>query len=172
VIANKTNNEINFTVNNVAVGGVNSGGLEIHAIAVDDIFLNNNIISTTVSNSDLELERDGTGELIIDEISFVSNTIKNNSIGYDGITTAGILVINSTNLGKVKFDGTAGLVVPSGGDSDRPANPPVGDTRWNTDSVILETWDGNQYIAAAGIAATIGSDEFDDLLLEYTLTLG
>ena len=48
--------------------------------------------------------------------------------------------------------------------------PPVGDTRWNTDTVVLETWDGEQYVVSAGTAEAIGEAEFEELLLQYTLT--
>jgi hypothetical protein len=149
------------------VAQITGQGMNINALAVEDIFVNNNTIGTTVSNSNLEFQALGTGEVTIDNISFVGNTIKNNT------TAAGIMSISNTRYGKVKFEGSNGIVVPSGGNADRPpTDPPVGDTRWNTDSIVLETWDGDQYIAAAGIAAAISEDEFNDLLLEYTLALG
>jgi hypothetical protein len=44
--------------------------------------------------------------------------------------------------------------------------------RWNTEIEVLETWDGNTYISAAGNAATISAAEMDDLILEYTLIFG
>ena len=172
VLADKTANQIDFKIDNVSVGSVNSGGLEIHSLDVDDIFFNNNTISTDTSNSNLELVTNGIGEIVIDDVSFINNFIKNNSSEYDGSSSAGILSINSTGFGKVKFDNTYGIVIPSGGDSERPTNPPTGDTRWNTDSMVLETWDGNQYIVAAGVAEAISAQEFDELLLELTLTLG
>ena len=233
-------------------------------IEVDDVSIDANTIRTNVSNSNLELQAGGTGEFVVDDISFKDNTIKNNT------ASKGILTFSNTGLGKVKFDGTNGVVVPSGqiheqpiysdrflvtniisvgtttvielnsahgldtgdsvfisqvesstddalenlntDDSSSPGNhgvvsapsatrlelavdttgaiignyvsgtgylvgrlshePPVGDTRWNTESVILETWDGEQYITSAGSFTAITPAEFDDLLLEYTLALG
>ena len=233
-------------------------------IEVDDVSIDANTIRTNVSNSNLELQAGGTGEFVVDDISFKDNTIKNNT------ASKGILTFSNTGLGKVKFNGTNGVVVPSGqiheqpiysdrfsvtniisvgtttvielnsahgldtgdsvfisqvesstddalenlntDDSSSPGNhgvvsapsatrlelavdttgaiignyvsgtgylvgrlshePPVGDTRWNTESVILETWDGEQYITSAGSFTAITPAEFDDLLLEYTLALG
>ena len=133
-------------------------------ISVDDISINTATISTTVSNSNLDFLTSGTGEIVIDDISYKDNLIKNNVSEYN---------INVTRYGKVKFDNTYGVVVPFGTDGERPVeDPPVGDTRWNTTSEILETWDGETYIAAAGIAAAISEEEFNDILLEYTLALG
>jgi hypothetical protein len=37
---------------------------------------------------------------------------------------------------------------------------------------LLETWDGATYVTSAGVAAAITAEEFDDLLLEFTLIFG
>jgi len=149
------------------VAQVTGNGLFLNRLDVEDISIENNIISTVVSNANLELTPQGTGEIVVDNIAIKDNKIKNNT------ASAGILSISNVGYGKVKFEGPNGIVVPSGTDAERPpTDPPVGDTRWNTDSVVLETWDGDQYIAAAGIAAAISEDEYNDLLLEYTLALG
>jgi cytoskeletal protein CcmA (bactofilin family) len=163
VTAHPTNNTILFEVDETQVGYVDNTGLTIHGLQVDDISVDSNIISTTVSNSDLELRSPGTGELVIDNTSIIDNSIKNNSAA---------LVLANTGFGKVKINNTFGLVFPHGSTADRAPSPEIGDTRWNTDIEILETWDGNQYITAAGTSATISESEFNDLLLEYTLIFG
>jgi hypothetical protein len=164
VLAHPTNNTIGLTVNTLAVGSVAAAGLTLHGLQVDDVLLNSNTITTTVSNSDLDLQTDGTGELVIDNISFVGNNIKN-----DGNN----LIFYSTGFGRYKIGGTYGTVVPSGTNGERPvADPPIGDTRWNTTAELLETWDGNQYISAAGVSSAISEAEYNDLLLEYTLIFG
>lgn len=164
VLAHPTNNIISLTVNTVNVGTVAASGLTIHALQVEDIFIDNNSIITNVSNSSLEFKPDGSGEIVLDNISFVDNFIKN-----DGSN----IIFQNIGFGKVKFDGTKGIAVPYGTTAERPISPPqTGDTRWNTDTQLLETWDGNQYIAAGGIASAISREEFDDLLLEYTLIFG
>lgn len=164
VLAHPTNNTINFTVNNVAVGSIAAAGITLHGLSVDDISINSNTIQTTVSNSDLELRTDGTGELVIDDISFVDNEIKNGGNN---------LIFYSTDFGHYKIGGTYGTVVPSGNNNtDRPVSPPLGDTRWNTTDEILETWDGSQYISAAGTSTAISEEDFNNLLFEYTLIFG
>jgi len=238
--------------------------LVANRIDVDDIRINSNVITTTLSNSNLEFVTNCTGDLVIDDVSFENNLIKNNA------TSGTSLLIGNTGQGKVKFDGTYGVVVPYGETKDQPiysgrlnitsivsvgsttvievasahglttgdqvyisgvesapddalenlntddstspgshgvvsaptttrleiavdtsgavignyvagtgyvlgrnsVNPPVGDTRWNTETRILETWDGDVYIASAGVFTAITQSEFDDLLLEYTLALG
>ena len=171
VTADTTSNNIRFIVDGAVdsldstslVGEVTGSGLTIHAIQVDDILLDNNIITTNISNSNLELRANGTGEIVLDDISLKNNEFINNGNN---------LIFKNTGFGKVKFSGTIGVVVPVGATVTPTPNPQIGDTRWNTTNEQLETWNGSQYIVAAGQAATIGAAEFDDLLLEYTIIFG
>jgi hypothetical protein len=154
---------INFINNNSSTGSVNSTGILIHGLEVDDITIQNNNIRTSLSNSDLELRANGTGNLIIDDIEISSNLIINNS--------GGALVIGNTLYGNTQFVGPA-VKLPSGTTAEQPVAPEVGTTRWNTDNDILEVWDGSTFITSAGTTATISQDEMDDLILEYTLIFG
>jgi len=163
ITADTATNSIQFVVNSTTVGEVNTGGLEIHGIQTDDILLDNNIISTTVSNSDLDLRANGTGELVLDDLSFKNNIIKDNGNN---------LIVKHTNFGHAKISGSYGVVVPSGATVVPSPAPQVGDTRWNTTTNLLETWDGTTYVTSAGVAAAITAQEFDDLLLEFTLIFG
>ena len=164
VLAHPTNNTLNFNVNSVNVAGINSDGLELHGLDVDDIFINNNSIVTNVSNSDLELRANGTGKLVIDNINFKDNIITN--------SVDSALTLNNTLYGKVKFNTTGAVKIPSGTTAEQPISPETGTTRWNTDENLLEVWDGSTFIVAAGISATISAEEMDDLILEYTLIFG
>jgi hypothetical protein len=164
VLAHPTNNTVLFTVNQIPVGSITTTGLTIHGIQVNDISLDTNRITTTVSNSNLELIPDGIGELVIDNLSIKDNFIKN-------VSTP--IVIANTGFGYSKLGTVGGTVFPSGTEAERPVLPPqTGDTRFNTDDEVLEVWDGSTYIIAAGATATISSAEFNDLVLEYTLILG
>ena len=166
VLAHPTNNALLFTVNQTPVGTIAATGLTIHGLQTDDILFNNNRISTTVSNSNLELRADGTGELVIDNLSVKDNFIKNNSTP---------ITIASTGFGYSKLATTVGAVFPSGTVGQRPAvetPPQTGDTRFNTTDEVLEVWDGSTYIVASGTSSTISESEFNDLVLEYTLILG
>lgn len=162
ITAHPTNNTIDLTVNNISVGTVATAGLTIHGIQTDDVSIQENVLRTTVSNSDIELLSPGTGSLVIDNLSFLDGDINNNS--------AGALTLSSTGFGRIKIGGTLGFVVPYGTTGERPLTAPqTGDTRWNTTEQILETWDGNQYITAAGVEQPITQEEYEELLLEYTL---
>ena len=171
ITADPTSNTIRFIVNGSSnpldssslVGEVTGEGLTIHGLQTDDILLDNNVISTTVSNSNLDLAANGTGKLVLDDLSFNSNIIQDNGNN---------LIVKHTNFGHAKISGTYGVVVPSGTTVVPSPAPQIGDTRWNTTSNLLETWDGATYVTSAGVAAAITAEEFDDLLLEFTLIFG
>lgn len=169
VLAHPTNDTILFTANSVSSGVIDSTGITLNGLQVDDVFINDSTITTNVSNSDLELARNGSGEVILNNISIVGNTIKNN-------TNKGVVNLVSSGFGYTKFTGKSGIVIPFGGTATQPdpaTNPiPVGDTRYNTDTQILETWDGNTYLTSMGPNPPITPTEFNDLLLEYTIIFG
>jgi hypothetical protein len=171
VTADPTSNTIRFVVNGAStpldssslVGEVTGDGLTIHGLQTDDVLLDNNIIRTTVSNSDLDLRANGTGNLVLDDLTLSGNTIKDN---------ANNLIVKSTEFGHAKISGTYGVVIPNGTTIVPSPAPLLGDTRWNTSTNLLETWDGTTYVTSAGVAAAITRQEFDDLLLEFTLIFG
>jgi hypothetical protein len=163
LVAHPTNDTLNFTVQSVGVSSVDANGLTIHSLDVDDILIQTNIIRTNVSNSDLELKTNGTGKLVLDDITLLSDTFEN--------TSGTALTINHTLYGKAKFNSHS-VSIPSGTNAEQPASPEVGTTRWNTDEEVLEVWDGSTFITAAGTSATISQAEMDDLILEYTLIFG
>jgi hypothetical protein len=101
---------------------------------------------------------------VIGDISIVDGTIKNNS--------AGALTFENTNFGIVKFAANNALAIPFGTTEEQPLSPEPGTTRWNTSVEVLEVWDGTTFITAAGQSATISSEEFQNLMLEYTLIFG
>ena len=165
MLAHPTNNTINFTVENIEVGSVNSTGIITNGLGVDDISIQGSTISTDQTNSDLELRANGTGVLRIDDIDIIGNQIINNS------GTA--LTIANTGYGKINFDDLGAIRIPAGTTAQQPSfTPEIGMMRWNTEEVILETWDGTTFVTAAGNAATISAEEMDDLILEYTLIFG
>jgi len=162
-----TNNTIEINVEGTKVGEVNESTFSIHGMQIDDVNINNNRISTNVSNSDLELRTSGTGVLRNGSLELTGNQFINNK------TESG-LVLGATANGYIKFTGTGAIVIPNGTTAERTSArvPELGETRWNTDNVVMETWDGNQWILSAGNLDVITEQEYNDLLLEYTLIFG
>jgi len=80
--------------------------------------------------------------------------------------------VGGTDDGYIKFDYATGLVIPFGSDSDRYEDPEIGHTRWNTDSEILETWNGTSWQRAAGEGEEVTDDVLKELVDIYTIVLG
>ena len=165
VLAHPTNDTINFKIAAATVGGLTADGISIHGLDVDDILFIGTTINTNVSNSDLDLAANGSGKLNLYSTNFYDNKVQN--------TNAGALSIAQTGYGRTVFNVNSAVAIPFGTIASRlTSSPEVGLTRWNTENTILETWDGNTYISAAGSAATISTAEMEELMLEYTLIFG
>ena len=175
ITADPTSNNIRFIIDGSAslldssslVSEITGEGLTVNAMQVDDILLDDNTITTNVSTSNLDLAANGTGELVLDDINLKGNLIKDNGSS---------IIIKQSGYGTAKFTGP-GVTIPYGSTAERPAglgqpDPLLGDTRWNTTTDVLEVWDGTQYVSAQGSSAAITPQEFDDLLLEFTLIFG
>ena len=167
VVAHPTNDTIGFKVNNITVGQVNNAGIELHGLQTDDVSIQSNIIRTTVSNSDLELVRNGTGVIAItgSDITFKDNHIINSN------ASAGLILSNTAN-GYVKFAGTGAVSFPTGTNADQGTNNQTGDTRYNSQVGYMEVYDGTSWIAAQGGGETVTSDFMNELIGEWSLILG
>ena len=169
VVAHPTNDTIGFTVNNVSVGTVSSTGITVHGLQVDDINIDGSIISTP-TDTDLILAPAGTVSskaVKIDNIS-IGETVGSQQIKSD--TNA--IEFAVTGYGSNKFQGSYAVTIPAGDTAARPVSPQLGDTRWNTESNLLETYNGSTYISAAGTGGVVTRAEYDDILLQYTILLG
>ena len=154
-----------FTANNVETARVSSGLLELNGLQTADAFFNNKRITTTVTNSNLELTPDGTGIIIINDLNLEDASITN--------TGTGNLSLANTGRGYVKFDAPTGLVIPAGNDLERPLSPVVGLTRWNTERGYMETYSGTAWIRASGEGEEQVTDAVMGEILDiYTLVLG
>ena len=75
-------------------------------------------------------------------------------------------IINLTNTSGnafLKIDNTSGMVVPRVLPAQRPGAPEVGHTRYNTQLEYLETWNGSNWINAAGEVESIAPDDVEQL---------
>ena len=159
-----TNNQIVLNVNNVQVGVVDSDSFTINGLQVDDIIIDNTLISTNVSDSDLELIPSGTGRIKKDDLEFKDNIFYN-------LSTGG-LMLASTDNGYYKISGTNGIVIPQGTDADRGLNPQTGEIRWNTTQGIKEVYNGTEWIPVRGTIDNVTAAEFGIILDEYVLIFG
>lgn len=163
LIATDITNEILFTIDNQEVGMINQTQFELNRLTDGELTISDNLISS-LQDTDLLLVAVNDYEVNFDNIGINRSTFTNN------LDTS--FTINSTSNGYAKFDASTGLVIPFGTTATRASNPETGDTRWNSDLELLETWNGYIWQRSAGIDDNITEDVFRELVDIYTLVLG
>ena len=106
-----------------------------------DIQIAGNLITTTQSNSNLELRAAGTGSIDFGLLSVNQNTI----------TITDDLNISLPANKIVNFDSTESIVLPAGTELERPATPAAGMLRFNTDIGDYEGYDGTSWSGLGGV---------------------
>ena len=140
-------NTIRFYTNGTQVADLTSTRLNVINVDVGAININNNVISTTTTDTNLVLSPNGTGTVRTGNFSISGSTITNtvnNSITY----------FNQTGSGYVKINSTGGFVIPTGLTTERPPLFDVGMMRYNTDpgNYRVEVWDGANWVNAGQAA--------------------
>lgn len=164
VDATNTSNEIILRTSGVQRGKLTASSLEIHSLSNQNILFDNNLIRTTMDNTDLELVRSGTAVVQMFDININGSYFAN--------TSSNAFTVATTNRGYVKFNSNTGLVVPFGTTAEQPLISEVGDTRWNTELNYLETWNGTNWQRSAGEGQSVTQDVLKELVDIYTLVLG
>jgi hypothetical protein len=158
---------IRFDIQGSTIVTINDTELTAPKLVVDDIQIDGNVISTTTTDTDLILSGNGTGEVRFNSLSFKGSTITNT-------TNNGITLFENTGDGYVKFDGSYGVVIPSGASGDRPPAGfvEVGQMRFNTDDSRVEIFDGSNWVSVAGAGAGITRGDAEEIALATVLVLG
>jgi len=159
-------NIIRFYVNGALAATLDQQQLTANLLNVDDIEVDGNTISTITTNEDIVFAPNGTGSTKIGNFAFKDNTITNTVV--DSVT-----VFNQTGVnGYFKIDGTNGLVIPTGQDSERGALAELGMIRFNTTDNRVEIYNGTQWISVAGAGGGVTITEAEDLSIRNALIFG
>jgi hypothetical protein len=166
VLAHPTNNTLLFTTNTLNNMSISSTGLTVNSFTVDNnTTFATNIISTAVTDNDLYLTPDGTGKVVMDNIS----------VGIDEISNSAnaALVIQNTGNGYVRFSGTGGIALPSGPTVVDTTGVELGDLRYNTDLSIPEIFNGVDYVGfVSENAALLSAEEVQEITNLWALVIG
>ena len=125
-----------LTVGNV----VSTATIQANRFTTGDILVDDNFITTTVSNSDLELRASGTGSIVIEDFNFKDSTIS---------STGDITLIPGS--GAVIIDATGSLKLPTGDTSERPLTPEAGQIRYNSELSRFEGYNGTNWVNLKGV---------------------
>jgi len=184
-------NDINATTLTTTSSGVTSA-IRATTINVGNFILSNNTISN--ANNDINFTTTGTGQIKFDNWTYINgsvltggatataNILTQNSPLFTGIDDENLLFNNtltvtafdliSTGNGYIKFGGTNAVVFPIGNTTTRPASPPRGTIRYNSQLGSGELWNGIAWIPVGGASATLTSAEVVDVNYAWDLILG
>ena len=148
----------NFEVGDtLTVGNLTaSGTIQAQAFTTGDILIDDNFITTTLSNSNLELRTAGTGAVIIDDFDINGSTIT---------TTGGNLTV-SPDTGYTIFTGTGAINIPVGTTLQRPSGVAAGKIRYNQDLNRYEGYNGTNWIILQGVEDLDGDTRVTTELVE------
>jgi hypothetical protein len=146
----------NLTVDGtITVGNITSTNrITANTFSTGDILIDDNFITTTISNSNLELRAAGTGSVIIDTFDINGSTI----------STSGDFNITPAN-GLVNINATGGLKLPAGTTLERPADE-TGYVRFNTDLNRYEGYNGTNWVNLKGVEDLDGNTRITAELTE------
>lgn len=149
------NSVLSTTANNLTSGD-SVLGLADTGTANLFLILDGNLVSSTTTESTTFLHPVNIGVL-----SFAGNTIS---------STTGNIQLDAQGTGIVQIVGADALGIPAGGISDRPGDPLIGYTRFNTDTNLIETWDGNSWSSPTTQTVTSEVITPDGVSNVFTLT--
>lgn len=159
-------NIIRFYINNVVKATLDSTKLETSRIQTDNIDIQQDTITTTVSGTDLNLLTTGAGGVRVGNLRFRNNTITN-------VTSGGVTEFIQTAGGYVRIAGTGGVVIPAGDSlNDRPGITELGMIRFNTVLGLVEVYNGVTWTSVAGQSGGVTSAEATDIGIVTALLFG
>lgn len=144
-------NTLRFFINGSLFSYIDSSKLFSTTLRSDNVNLSGNTISNNISSNNLELVPNGSGSVLVNNVGFDNNTITN--------TANSALILESTGSGYVKFNGTAGVVIPAGNDTGRRLLPETGEFRYSTSRNYAEIYNGADWVPANGGGAVATEEE-------------
>jgi len=82
------------------------------------------------------------------------------------------IVFETTGDGYVDVSQAGGVRIPYGDASTRPSVPVIGITRYNTQDLQVEIYDGASWVSVAGAGGGVSVLGAEELAVKYALTLG
>lgn len=141
-------NDVEIAQNLSVVGDITTTDIVVSdtitapVITAGSISINSNIITTTVSNSNLELRANGVGAIEIESIVVNQNQLSTQ--------TDTDLIIAPNGTGIVDFQGTQAIRLPRGTTAQRPIGQ-TGQIRYNSDNNYYEGFDGINWRRLDGV---------------------
>lgn len=161
-------NTLYFYADDNLTAFIDSTKLFAQKIQTANLDINNNVISSINTNTDINITTTGTGGVRIGNLKIFNNTITNVVAGAVTEFVQGV-------GGYVRIPGTNGVVIPSGDTlTQRPtgANAEQGMMRFNTDGQLVEVYNGVSWSSVAGASGGVTTAEATELGIASALIFG
>jgi hypothetical protein len=159
-------NTIRFYTAGSVRATLDSSKLSTATVETNNIRITGNTISTTVSNTDINITTPGAGGVRLGNLQIKNNTITN-------IVAGAITEFLETGGGYVKIGGHSGVVIPSGDTAnDRPGIVETGMMRFNTVLQLVEIYNGVTWTSVAGTSGGITANDATDIGIVTALLFG
>lgn len=163
-----SNNQFTFVNDNISNHTLNGTLLESNGFSSGNKFsIDGNIVSSDQTNGTAWLRSNGTGTTNIETLTFGDSVLTDT-------TNAPIFsfdLTNTNNRAYLKIDNVNGFVIPYGTDAQRPSTPEIGHTRYSLDNEYLETYNGSEWINAAGQVEAILEEDVEELAYIWNVIL-
>ena len=145
-----------LTVNEIFVNDITaSGTITANNFTTGDILIDDNYITTTTSNSDLELRGNSAGSVVTDDFTFTNSTI----------ATTNDLVLDPGSE-HVIINSSGALKIPTGSTLQRPSVPVTGQIRYNSSLSRYEGYNGTNWVILQGVEDLDGDTKITAELTE------
>jgi hypothetical protein len=129
------------TLGNVtATGNLTSSGY----LQLSDVRISGNTVQTTTTNTDLNLQANGTGNVVVEGIKVDANNIQS-------VATNSNITLTPQGTGGVIVNSNQSIRIPVGDTSQRPASPTNGMIRYNSQLGQYEGWNGTYWLKLSGV---------------------
>ena len=137
----------NFTTsgNTQVTGNITASG----TLVLPQVTISGNTISTTVTNTDLNLVANGTGSVVMEGLKINNNTIQAVNSNTD-------IVLTPQGTGNLIINTNQSLQLPVGTTSQQPGTPATGMIRYNSQLSRYEGWSGTYWTQLSGVVDIAG----------------
>jgi hypothetical protein len=143
--------DIDQTGNFTTTGDIEVTGniLATGYLQLNEILVSNNVISTRVSGTDLELRANGTGDVVFEGLKVTDNNVQSTALNAN-------ITLTPQGSGNVVINSNQSIVIPVGTTEERPTVPENGMIRYNISTARYEGYSGTNWTKLGGIESVDG----------------
>lgn len=119
-------------------------------VQLPNVRIENNIVSTTITDTNLELQANGTGNVVVEGIKVSDNNIQS-------VATNSDITLVPQGTGNVIINSTQSLQIPVGTTAERPDPASNGMIRYNTDLQKYEGYNNGLWLVLSGVQDADGT---------------